>query len=101
MAGLRIAVTAIYPIEGGWSCPSESGPGRYVVTPNDEDRRSAGDEPWWLRRPQCTCPDNQIRHARCKHIAAVFRLLAAYEITMGESNMQYLHISGAAQEWYA
>src|SRR5215208_6453592 len=39
--------------------PSQSGNGHYKVNANDVD---------W---PTCTCPDFELRHARCKHIYAV------------------------------
>ena len=84
IASDAIAVETIQPSPHGWRVPSESGDGFYLVNLNDEDRRSSGDEDRYSRRPDCTCADHQYRHARCKHIAAVFRKLAAFEITMGE-----------------
>jgi transposase len=42
-----------------WLVPSQSGNGHYKVNANDPD---------W---PTCTCPDFELRHARCKHIYAV------------------------------
>ena len=41
-----------------WIVPSQSGNGHYKVNANDPD---------W---PTCTCPDFELRHARCKHIYA-------------------------------
>ena len=100
LAGEQIDIAEIYPLAGGWSVPSDTGHRRYIVTLNDEDRRRVPDEQApWDRRPQCTCMDHRVRHARCKHICAVFRLLAAYEITMGEATQEYETISRAAQEW--
>ena len=98
LAGKQVNVAAIYPCANGWSVPSDTGHGRYLVLLNDEDRRGPTD-PWWDRFPQCSCPDSRIRHARCKHIAAVFRKLAPYEVTMGEATLDYQNIAGAAQEW--
>src|SRR5256885_6198544 len=42
-----------------WLVPSQSGNGQYKVNAIDPD---------W---PTCTCPDFELRHARCKHIYAV------------------------------
>jgi transposase len=42
-----------------WIVPSQSGNDYYKVNANDPD---------W---PTCTCPDFELRHARCKHIYAV------------------------------
>src|SRR5215211_256849 len=42
-----------------WLVPSQSDNGHYKVNANDPD---------W---PTCTCPDFELRHARCKHIYAV------------------------------
>lgn len=94
----KIDLAQIFPLAGGWSVPSDTGRGRYIVVLNDEDRRLS-DAPWWERHPQCTCMDFQIRHGRCKHIAAVFRKLAPYELTMGEAVQEFERIMGASQEW--
>ena len=99
LAALKIDLTEILPLPEGWSVPSESGQGHYLVCLNDEDRRSCGDEEPWARFPDCTCSDYRFRHARCKHIAAVFFKLASYEITMGEAVQEFERISQAAQEW--
>ena len=100
LAGEQIDIAAIYPLAGGWSVPSDTGHRCYIVTLNDEDRRSIpSDDPPWARRPDCTCMDFRVRHARCKHICAVFRKLAAYETTMGDATQEYERISTAAQEW--
>ncbi|MHB1424377.1 MAG: SWIM zinc finger family protein [Gemmataceae bacterium] len=58
--GLIIAATCrLTKRESGeWSVPSQSGNGRYIVTPN------AGE-------PCCTCPDYETRGGKCKHIFAV------------------------------
>src|SRR2546421_735967 len=42
-----------------WLVPSQSDNGHYKVNATDPD---------W---PTCTCPDFELRHARCKHIYAV------------------------------
>ena len=42
--------------DGHWIVPSQSGDGRYSV---------------WLDAQRCSCPDHQIRRAKCKHIFAV------------------------------
>jgi transposase len=42
-----------------WLVPSQSGNDKYKVNNTDPD---------W---PTCTCPDFELRHARCKHIYAV------------------------------
>ena len=100
LAGEKVDIAEIYPLAGGWSVPSDTGRRRYIVRLNDEDRRTVPeDEPPWARRPECTCMDFQTRHARCKHICAVFRKLAAYEITMGEATQEYERIRQASQEW--
>ena len=100
IAGEQVNIAEIYPLAGGWSVPSDTGRRRYIVRLNDEDRRSVPeDEPPWSRWPECTCMDFRVRHARCKHIYAVFRKLAAYEITMGEATQEYESITRAAQEW--
>ena len=99
IAGEQIDIAEIYPLAGGWSCPSDTGR-RYLVYLHDEDRGSVPeDEPPWARRPECNCMDHRVRHTRCKHICAVFRKLAAYEITMGEATQEYETITRAAQEW--
>ena len=95
VAGQSIAPGRIKPSHGGWQVPSESGDGVYLVHLNDEDRRAQGDETPWSRRPQCTCPDNRVRHTRCKHIVAVFRKLAQHEITIGTAVVE----QEAAWEW--
>ena len=99
LAGQKVDLTTIQPLSDGWSVPSESGQGHYLVHLNDEDRRTSGDETPWARFPECTCADYRFRHARCKHIAAVFFKLASYEITMGEATQEFERISQAAQEW--
>ena len=99
LAGQKINLAKIYPCANGWSVPSETGPNRYLVLLNDEDRRYGGDETPWARRPECSCPDNRMRHTRCKHIAAVMRKLAAYEITSGPLVREYEALMEAAREW--
>ena len=100
LAGEQIDIADIYPLAGGWSVPSDTGRGRYIVRLNDEDRRRVpDDQPPWARRPECSCMDFQTRHGRCKHIWAVLRLLARYEITMGEEVQRNEAIMQAAQEW--
>ena len=42
----------------GWVVPSQNGGGRYNVTLDGDS-------------PRCTCPDYEIRGAKCKHIFAV------------------------------
>src|SRR5215216_6788326 len=42
-----------------WLVPSQNGDDKYKVNNTDPD---------W---PTCTCPDFELRHARCKHIYAV------------------------------
>ncbi len=57
--GLRIAATCKLTKKGGiWLVPSQSGHGRYAVSPDPE-------------MPHCTCPDHETRGLRCKHIFAV------------------------------
>jgi predicted nucleic acid-binding Zn finger protein len=57
--GLEIAATANVMRKGdAWIVPSQSGKGRYTVSPNDE-------------APHCTCPDHETRGVKCKHIFAV------------------------------
>ena len=81
----------IVPEGTGWLVPSESTPGlTYRVDLNDEDRPFAnrgdfhdeGPLPW-SRDPSCTCMNHlvsakagQMRRNRCKHIVAVFQMLA-------------------------
>jgi hypothetical protein len=56
---LVIAATKkIKQISGVWLVPSQSVQRAYRVDPNPEF-------------PTCTCPDFELRHARCKHIYAV------------------------------
>ena len=100
LAGEQVDIAAIYPVDVGWAVPSDTGLHFYIVQLNDEDRRTTtDDEPPWARRPECTCMDHRVRHGRCKHIAAVFRKLAAYEVTFGEATLEYESITRAAQEW--
>ena len=96
IAGDSIPADLIQPTPDGWRVPSDSGNRHYFVQLNDEDRRSAEEPAPYSRRPHCTCADHRYRHERCKHIAAVFKKLAAFEITMGEVG----RIAEAAQEWY-
>src|ERR1700722_15835675 len=57
--GLVIAATTkINGSDGKWIVPSESGNGRYTVKQSDKGL-------------QCTCPDYEKRHDKCKHIYAV------------------------------
>src|SRR6266516_7299247 len=57
--GLRIAATCKLTKKGGiWLVPSQSGHGRYTVSPD-------------LEAPHCTSPDHETRGLKCKHIFAV------------------------------
>src|SRR5579863_10416566 len=57
--GLEIAATANLTRKGNaWIVPSQSGKGRYTVSPDNES-------------PRCTCPDHETRGVKCKHIFAV------------------------------
>lgn len=57
--GVELAVAVLARIReerDHWIVPSQSGDGRYSV---------------YLDQQRCTCPDHQIRRAKCKHIFAV------------------------------
>jgi SWIM zinc finger len=57
--GLRIAATCKLTKKGGiWLVPSQSGRGRYTVSPDPES-------------PHCSCPDHEMRGLKCKHLFAV------------------------------
>jgi transposase len=57
--GLVIAATAKVVRKGAvWLVPSQSGKGRYTVSPDEQ-------------QPHCTCPDHEERGCECKHIFAV------------------------------
>jgi transposase len=57
--GVQIATTCTLTKKGGiWLVPSQSGHGRYTVSPDAEV-------------PHCTCPDHETRGLKCKHIFAV------------------------------
>ena len=58
--GLVIAATCRLTKQpsGVWSVPSQSGKGRYIVTPDAE-------------KPRCSCPDFETTGKPCKHIFAV------------------------------
>jgi transposase len=57
--GLRIAATCKLTKKGQvWLVPSQSGHGRYTVSPDPE-------------APHCTCPDHETRGLKCKHLFAV------------------------------
>jgi len=57
--GLRIAATCKLTKKGQvWLVPSQSGHGRYTVSPDPES-------------PHCTCPDHETRGLKCKHLFAV------------------------------
>lgn len=43
--------------DGTWSVPSQAGKGRYAIEMG--------------KRPQCSCPDYETHHSKCKHIFAV------------------------------
>jgi transposase len=58
-SGLELAEAAqIRRNHKGWTVPSQNGRGRYTVSLDGDS-------------PRCTCPDNEIRGAKCKHIFAV------------------------------
>ena len=57
--GVDLAVAVLARIReerDHWIVPSQSGAGRYSV---------------WLAEQRCSCPDNQVRRVKCKHIFAV------------------------------
>jgi Transposase DDE domain len=57
--GLRIVATCKLTKKGQvWLVPSQSGHGRYTVSPDPES-------------PHCTCPDHETRGLKCKHLFAV------------------------------
>jgi Transposase DDE domain len=57
--GLRIAATCMLTKKGQvWLVPSQSGHGRYTVSPDPET-------------PHCTCADHETRGLKCKHLFAV------------------------------
>jgi hypothetical protein len=57
--GRQIATTCRLTKKGGiWLVPSQSGQGRYTVSPDPE-------------LPHCTCADHEMRGLKCKHIFAV------------------------------
>jgi len=57
--GLLIAATAKITRKGGvWIVPSQSGKGRYTVSPDQAE-------------PHCSCPDHETRGCTCKHIYAL------------------------------
>jgi hypothetical protein len=57
--GLVIAATAKITRKGTiWLVPSQSGKGRYTVSPDKDN-------------PHCTCPDHEERGCKCKHLFAV------------------------------
>jgi transposase len=57
--GQQIATTCTLTKKGKiWLVPSQSGHGRYTVSPDPET-------------PHCTCPDHETRGLKCKHIVAV------------------------------
>jgi transposase len=57
--GLMIAATSKITRKGSiWIVPSQSGNGRYTVSPD-------------TTQPHCTCPDHETRGCECKHIFAV------------------------------
>src|SRR3954464_7850376 len=65
--GLVIAATARIVQKGVvWLVPSQSGKGRYTVSPDDT-------------HPHCTCPDHEECGHTCKHIHAV-RLVIQREL---------------------
>jgi hypothetical protein len=57
--GVQIATTCTLTKKGRiWLVPSQSGHGRYTVSPDPET-------------PHCTCPDHETRGLKYKHIFAV------------------------------
>jgi transposase len=57
--GRQIATTCRLTKKGQvWLVPSQSGHGRYTVSPDPE-------------APHCTCPDHEMRGLKCKHLFAV------------------------------
>ncbi|MGH8066885.1 MAG: hypothetical protein ACRERE_16935 [Candidatus Entotheonellia bacterium] len=57
--GRQIATTCKLTKKGGiWLVPSQSGRGRYTVSPDPE-------------APHCTYPDHEMRGLKCKHLFAV------------------------------
>lgn len=71
--GLEIAQTVkITRRKDGWSVPSQTGSGRYIVTLDND-------------APACTCPDFEKRAQPCKHVYAVYWSLKAEVMTDGET----------------
>lgn len=57
--GLLIAATAKISQKGKvWLVPSQSGAGKYTVSPDEQ-------------QPHCSCPDHESHGSACKHIYAV------------------------------
>lgn len=90
MRGLEIAKTSrITRSERGWTVPSQSGHGKYLVTENEHELR-------------CNCPDCKFRrHNRCKHIIAV-EYVSRKEIDMNgkETVTQNMRVT-YSQDWPA
>jgi transposase len=72
--GLEIAARlGVVQRDGEWIVPSQSGGGKYKVVAADSDT------------PYCTCPDYELRKAKCKHIFAVEYTVIAEQVTDGET----------------
>lgn len=70
---LQIAATSKLKRKGNvWIVPSQAGHGEYEVRP---------DPP----APRCTCPDYELRNARCKHIIAVEYVMKREETSDGHT----------------
>lgn len=86
--GVEIAKTSrIMKTEKGWTVPSQSGQGSYLVISNGFEA-------------SCTCPDYETRRCKCKHVWAV-ELTVTKEID-GEGNVTITKTvrKTYAQDWH-
>ena len=85
-----LAIAARVPIKKnrlGYSVPSQSGNGRYVVNLDSE--------------PFCSCPDFELRQRPCKHIYSVWNLIQREEQPDAAEEPQPAPVQIYRQEWQA
>jgi transposase len=94
--GMRIAATCKLTRKGQvWLVPSQSGHGRYTVSPDPES-------------PHCSCPDHETRGLKCKHLFAVEFAMKREEhgdgsttVTQTVTVTETIHKPTYPQEWPA
>lgn len=86
--GLEIAKTSrIMKTEKGWTVPSQSGNGAYLVVSNGFEA-------------SCSCPDYENRHSKCKHVWAVELIVTKEVDKEGNVTVTRTVRKTYAQDWH-